>query len=74
MSLLQSFNGDFATKEALLEYIHAHINTTALERMYRKEDVSHIADAKELIDSAFNQLEEDFGIKVKQNAVTNEAK
>lgn len=64
MNLLAQFNGDTHTKEALLDYIHEHINTAALERMYKGQDVHYIKDAKELIDGAFDQLQEDFGIKV----------
>lgn len=64
MNLLAQFNGDTHTKEALLDYIHEHINTTALLRMYEGSDVSHIKDAKALIDSSFDKLQEDFGIKV----------
>lgn len=72
--LLERFNGDHHTKEALIEYIHTHINTSALERMYKGEDVSHIKDAKELIDGAFEALEEEYSIKAKPHVQANEAK
>lgn len=72
--LLRQFNGDISTKEQLIDFIHEHINSTAIEKMYKGDDVSHIKDAKELIDEAFDLLEEMYGIKVEPNAVTNQAK
>ena len=74
MDLLRQFNGDITLKEEVLQFIHAHINTTALERMYKGDDVSHIKDAKELIDGAFDSLQEIYGIKIKENVATNEAR
>jgi hypothetical protein len=64
-SILQRFNGDGHTKDALKEYFTAYINTVALERMYKGEDVSHIKDAKELLDGVFEQLATDYGITEK---------
>lgn len=74
MDRLRQLNGDVETKNQLLTFIHEHINSTALEKMYKGEDVSHVKDAKELIDGAFRELEEIYGIKIKPNAPTNEAK
>jgi methyltransferase-like protein len=74
MDLLRQFNGDVSTKEQLIDFIHEHINSVALEKMYKGDSVAHIKDAKELIDSAFDMLEEMYGIKVEPNAVTNQAK
>lgn len=74
MDRLRQFNGDVETKNQLLDFIYEHINSTALERMYKGEDVSHIKDAKELIEGAFRELEETYSIKIKPNAPTNEAK
>lgn len=72
--LLRQFNGDISTKEQLIDFIHEHINSTAIEKMYKGDSVAHIKDAKELIDGAFDLLEEMYGIKVKQDAPTNQAK
>lgn len=74
MDLLRVFNGDFNTKEALREFIIDCINQEAVERLYKREDVSHIVDAKELIDIAFDNLEQIYGIKPKENTVTNQSK
>lgn len=71
---LRQFNGDKNTKQELLEFIHEHINTVALERMYKGEDVSHIKDAKELIDSSFDALEDVYGIKLEPKPHVNHSK
>lgn len=62
-AILQRFNGDTHTKEALIEYIHSVIDDEALERVYKKLDVSTVADARKLIDLAFEKLEDEFAIK-----------
>ena len=74
MDLLKRFNGDGATKEALQDFIIEVINEEAIKKMYLKEDVSHIADAKELIDSAFNKLEEMFSPKIHAEQQINQSK
>ena len=74
MNQLRQFNGDVETKNQLLTFIHDYIQSETIKRVYERGDVSHIADAKELIDGAFNLLEETYGIKVKPNVPTNEAK
>lgn len=73
-NLLLRFNGDEHTKEALKTYITNFIALEGLNRMYDRKDVSHIADAKELIDKAFEQLEYEFGISIQEKEVTNEAR
>ena len=74
MDKLRHFNGDVELKNQLLNFIHEYINTTALERMYRKEDVTHIGDAKELIDGAFDLLQETYKVSIKQDAPTLQAR
>lgn len=71
---LQSFNADTRTKEELLDFIHEFIARKALERMYRKEDVSHIADAKDLIDGAFEELSNIYEPKPKTKEPTNDSR
>lgn len=71
---LRQFNGDVATKEALLGFIIDFINEEALKKMYAKQDVSHIGDAFSLINGAFESLETKYGIQIKQNPPTNQAK
>ena len=74
MDRLIPFNGDIETKNQLLNFIYAHIDSVAIEKMYKGDDVSHIKDAKELIDGAFDLLEETYGVTIKQDEPTNHAK
>lgn len=72
--LLRPFQGDFSTKEQLIDFIHDYIDTTALDRMYKGEDVSHIKDAKKLIDGAFEELDNIYSLPRKEYAPTNDAR
>lgn len=74
MDLLRAFNGDIATKEAVMEYVTDFIAEEALKRMFAKEDVAHIADAKTLLDKAFDQLSMTYGIKEQPTEPTNQAR
>lgn len=74
MDILRRFNGDEQTKQALLEFIHTIINDEALDKMYKRIDVSHIADAKILIDKAFEQLNTQYGIKEQPAENINQAR
>lgn len=73
MDILQRFNADKHLKDALIAYIHDVIDDEALKRMYAGEDVSHIKDARDLIDKAFSDLEEEF-IVFKQHEAKNIAR
>jgi hypothetical protein len=72
--ILQKFNGDTHTKEALIEFMSDTIDREALSRMYEGKDVSHIKDAKELLIKCFQDLEEEFKIKDKLKEVVNESR
>ena len=74
MDLLRQFNGDVGTKEAVIEYITNFISEEAIRMMFAKEDVSHIADAKILIDKAFDKLSIDYGLKEQSTTQTNQAR
>lgn len=74
MNQLRQFNGDFETKKQLITFIHDYIQSETIKRVYERKDVSGIADAKELIDGAFNALEEMYGLKEKPPVLINEAK
>lgn len=74
MNNLRQFNGDVETKNQLINFIYEYIETEAIKRVYERQDVSHIADAKELIDGAFDLLEETYGLKEKPPIFINEAK
>lgn len=74
METLRRFNSDKGTKADLKEYIVAFIGNKAVELMFERKDTSHIADAKDLIDQAFQQLDIDFNPKIINNEPTNEAR
>lgn len=72
--ILRQFNGDLRTKEAFHAFVVDAINEDAIERMYRGEDVSHIKDAKDLIDKAFSKLDIIYGIKQTTKISTDQSK
>lgn len=74
MELIRRFNDDKATKEALQEYLKAFIAETAVTMMYERKDTSHIADAHDLINKAFDQINIDYGVQQKPIEQTNEAR
>ena len=63
---LRRLNGDINTKNDLINFGYEIINQVAIERMYKGEDVSHIKDAKILIDKIFEEIDNIYGIKEKQ--------
>lgn len=73
-ALLRRFNDDKATKEAFKEYLIGFISEEAVGLIFNRKDVAHIADAKDLIDKAFMQIETDYGIKEKPPTQTNNAR
>ena len=69
--------GDFYKNKAMRTevraYIEAVFNKEIIEKVYAREDVSHIADANDLVERAFTQMELDFGSK-KKSTNLNEAR
>jgi len=74
MEEIRRFNGDIRTKEALKQYFEAFIAEECVRMAYERKDVSHIADAKELLDKVFTQIEIDYAIPTQQGEQTNQAK
>lgn len=74
MDTLKRFQGDQATRESLSEFLFACIEREAIRRMYAGEDVSHIKDAKALIDKAFQELDDIYQVKLVEEPIINEAK
>jgi hypothetical protein len=70
---LRQFNGDYHTKELVKQFILDFINQEALNKMYAKQDVSHISDAVELLNKSFEELENIYGIKQQPADKTNQA-
>ena len=74
MDNLRQFNGDKRTKEDLLNYIITFLEDRIVEKAYKKESVESLADAGNEIRKAFDQLDLDFEVKVKNDEPTNEAR
>lgn len=74
MDVLRKFNNDVATKDEFKAFVMSVINQEALEKMYKGENVSHIKDAKELLDKAFVTLEKLYEPTVQAEEPTNHAR
>lgn len=74
MELLRRFNDDKHTKQAVKDFVIDFIGEEAKQMVFERKDVAHIADAKELIDKAFRQIEIEYGVQPKQSKPINEAK
>ena len=56
MNPLNQFTNDINMRDTVRGFIDAFIEAEAIKRVYAREDVSAVADAKELIDLAFEDL------------------
>ena len=74
MKSLLSFYNDKDTKENVYNYLVDYLEKEAVKRVFDREDVSAIADAKEVIDKAFSNLEVLFNKKVEKKEQINEAR
>jgi hypothetical protein len=74
MKSLQTFYQDSDTKENVKNYLISFLEEEALKKVFAKEDVSGIADARECIEKAFYNLEVLFGEKPKAKEQINEAR
>lgn len=57
---VQDFYTNQPLREAVRSYIEECFRQEAVDKVFKREDVSHIADAKELLDTAFTQMEAEF--------------
>lgn len=60
MKSLQEFYQDKETRENVQAFLNETLERMAVKRVFAKEDISGIADAKEAIDEAFRSMEELF--------------
>lgn len=72
--LLKKFHSDAEMREAVKEYIGLYFSDMVIDKAFKREDVSHMADAKEAIDGAFDNLDIMFNPKAKKNKTVNEAR
>lgn len=74
MKSLQEFYNDKETKENVKNYLISFLEEEALRKVFAKEDVSGIADARDCIEKAFYNLEVLFDQKPKAKEPINEAR
>lgn len=63
MNPLALFYRNESERDAVKAFLISCLGELAVERTFDKKDVSGIADAKDVIESAFNKLEEQFAEK-----------
>jgi len=71
---LQQFYNDKDTKENVHNYLIDYLEKEAVKRVFDRKDVSAIADAKEVIDRAFDNLEVLFNSKAEKKESINQAR
>ena len=73
-SSLQTFYKDTATKDNVHAYLVQFLEGEAIKKVFNREDTSAVAEAKEMIDKAFNEMDYLFGGKVAKKEPINEAR
>lgn len=66
---VQDFYTNKVMREAVREYMLTHMDLIALEMVYAREDVSHIADAIDLIKQTFDDMDAEFEVAKKSSSV-----
>ena len=74
MKSLLAFYNDKDQKENVQNYLTEYLEKEAIRRVFAKEDVTAVADAKEIIDNAFENLEVLFNKKVETKDKPNQAR
>jgi len=71
---LSEFYRDAATKDNVHAYLVEFLQQEAVKKVFNREDTSAVAEAKEMIDAAFNEMDYLFGGKVEKKEQVNEAR
>ena len=71
---LLTFYQDTATKDNVYNYLIEFLRAEAIKKVFDKEDVSAVSEAKAMIDKPFGNLELMFQPKVKKRNQINEAR
>lgn len=74
MISLQEFNDNTDLKKNVYEYLVEFCKIQAIEKTFAKEPTEHIAEAKEIIDKAFENLDLLFTPKSQGKKQVNEAR
>lgn len=64
---LNLFYQDENMRELVKDYLFTQLDKLAIEKVYNREDVKGMADAKEAIEKAFNLLDETYGARKTTN-------
>lgn len=67
--MLRDFYHNEYLRNEVQEYLISYLKERAIEKVFDKEDVSAIAEAKEIIDDAFDNLGVMFKQEPKKNTV-----
>jgi hypothetical protein len=74
MPSLFNFYKDKEGRENVYNYLVEFLEKTAIKKTFAKEDTMAVAEAKEIIDEAFKNLEVMFEPKPKKKEIKNEAR
>ncbi|MFA5197910.1 MAG: hypothetical protein WC437_05835 [Patescibacteria group bacterium] len=74
MTSLFDFYKDKELRENVYNYLIDYLEKTAIKKTFAKEDTSSVAEAKEIIDEAFKNIELMFDPKPKKKKIKNEAR
>jgi len=67
--LLKSFYEDVHTREEVRAYLVEFLKEEGIRKIFDKEETASVAEAKEIIDKAFDNLETMFGNKPKSKTI-----
>jgi hypothetical protein len=65
MNLLKQFYDNEPMREAVQAYFMASLHDLAVERVFGKQTISGVYEAKKVIEKSFEKLEEEFSTKPK---------
>ena len=71
---IQEFYNDTETRDNVKNYLIDFLKEEGSKKMFAKEDVTGFADAREVIEKAFENMEYLFSPKPKEKKIINEAR
>lgn len=74
MSTLKDFYLNEAMRDEVYLYLMKQLQDEAIRKVFNREDVSAVAEAKEIIDKAFESLEIMFPKRSNEKPIVNEAR
>jgi hypothetical protein len=72
--MLKDFYVNTAMRDEVKTYLIDFLKIQAIDKAFKKEDTSAIAEAKEIIDKAFDELDLLFSPQVQEKEVKNPAR